>query len=78
MLLIRLSTAVREDSSAFCLPFYGHSKPKNPTEIRVPAVGNDGNRVVRDGSSVEAAARILAATFSGGAARGHTASDVVS
>ena len=43
----------------------------------MPTVGNDGNRVVRDGSSVEAAARILAATFSGGAARGHTASDVV-
>ena len=44
---------------------------------RVPAVGNDGNRVVRDGSSVEAASRILTATFSGGSARGHAASDVV-
>ena len=35
-----LSAAVREDSSAFCFPFYGHSKPKNPTESRVPTVGN--------------------------------------
>lgn len=29
MLLIRLSAAVREDSSAFCFPFYGHSKQKS-------------------------------------------------
>ena len=36
-----LSTAVREDSSAFCFPFYGHSKPKNPTASRVPTVGNE-------------------------------------
>ena len=44
----------------------------------MPAVGNDGNRVVRDGSSVEAAARILTATFSGGAAASHyTACEVV-
>lgn len=50
---------------------------KIPRKGCVPAVGNDGNRVVRDGSSVEAAARIMAATFSGGSARGHTASDVV-
>ena len=34
-------TAVREDSSAFCFPFYGHSKPKNPTASRVPTVGNE-------------------------------------
>lgn len=61
----------------FCFPFCGHGKQKIPRKGCVPAVGNDGNRVVRDGSSVEAAARILAATFSGGAARGHTASDVV-
>lgn len=40
MLLIRLSIAVREDSSAFCFPSYGHSKPKNPTASRVPTVGN--------------------------------------
>ena len=40
MLLIRLSTAVREDSSAFCFPSYGHGKPKNPTASRVPTVGN--------------------------------------
>ena len=45
----------------------------------MPAVGNDGNRVVRDGSSVEATARILAAaTFGGGAAASHYAAcDVV-
>lgn len=36
-----LSTAVREDSSAFCFPFYGHGKPKNPTASRVPTVGNE-------------------------------------
>ena len=35
------STAVREDSSAFCFPSYGHSKPKNPTASRVPTVGNE-------------------------------------
>ena len=41
MLLIWfLSTAVREDSSAFCFPSYGHSKRKNPTESRMPTVGN--------------------------------------
>lgn len=34
-------TAVREDSSAFCFPFCGHSKPKNPTASRVPTVGNE-------------------------------------
>ena len=33
-------TAVREDSSAFCFPSYGHGKPKNPTASRVPTVGN--------------------------------------
>ena len=42
MLLIWfLSTAVREDSSAFCFPSYGHGKPKNPTASRVPTVGNE-------------------------------------
>ena len=35
------STAVREDSSAFCFSFYVHSKPKNPTASRVPTVGNE-------------------------------------
>ncbi|MDY4500159.1 MAG: hypothetical protein SPE04_11415 [Prevotella sp.] len=35
------STAVREDSGAFCFPFYGHSKRKNPTASRVPTVGNE-------------------------------------
>ena len=41
MLLIWfLSTAVREDSSAFCFPSYGQSRRKNPTESRVPTVGN--------------------------------------
>lgn len=34
-------TAVREDSSAFCFPFCGHSKRKNPTASRVPTVGNE-------------------------------------
>lgn len=32
MLLIRLSAAVREDSSAFCFPFYGHGKRKIPRQ----------------------------------------------
>ena len=42
MLLIWfLSTAVREDSSAFCFSSYGHGKPKNPTASRVPTVGNE-------------------------------------
>ena len=42
MLLIWfLSTAVREDSSAFCFPSYGHSKPNNPTESHLPTVGNE-------------------------------------
>ena len=42
MLLIWfLSTAVREDSSAFCFPSYGHSRRKNPTASRVPTVGNE-------------------------------------
>lgn len=27
-----MSTAVREDSSAFCFPFYGHSKRKIPRQ----------------------------------------------
>ena len=36
-----LSTAVREDSSAFCFPSYGHSKQKNPTASRMPTVGNE-------------------------------------
>ena len=41
MLLIWfLSTAVREDSSAFCFPSYGHSKPKNPTASHLPTVVN--------------------------------------
>ena len=35
------STAVREDSSAFCFPSYGHSRRKNPTASRVPTVGNE-------------------------------------
>ena len=44
-----MRTAVREDSSAFCFPFYGHSKPKNPTASRVPAVGNEKALIALDG-----------------------------
>jgi len=34
MLLFRfLSTAVREDSSAFCFPSYGHSKKHGKTHV---------------------------------------------
>lgn len=36
-----LSTAVREDSSAFCIISYGHSKRKIPRQARVPTVGNN-------------------------------------
>ena len=36
-----MRTAVREDSSAFCFPSYGHSKRKNPTASCVPTVGNE-------------------------------------
>ena len=42
-------TAVREDSSAFCFPSYGHGKPKNPTASRVPAVGNEKALIALDG-----------------------------
>ena len=43
------STAVREDSSAFCFPSYGHGKRKNPTASRVPTVGNEKALIALDG-----------------------------
>ena len=43
------STAVREDSSAFGLPSYGHGKQKNPTASRVPTVGNEKALIALDG-----------------------------
>ena len=42
-------TAVREDSSAFCFPSYGHGKRKNPTASRVPTVGNEKALIALDG-----------------------------
>lgn len=77
MLLIRVALPSVRIAVLFAFRSADIANQKIPRKVCVPAVGNDGNRVVRDGSSVEAAARILAATFSGGAARGHTASDVV-
>ena len=65
MLLIRFALPSVRIAVLFAFRSADIASQKIPRKGCVPAVGNDGNRVVRDGSSVEAAARILAATFSG-------------
>ena len=40
MLLIRFALPSVRIAVLFCFPFYGHSKPKNPTASCVPDVGN--------------------------------------
>ena len=73
-----MRTAVREDSSAFCFPSYGHGKPKNPTASRVPAVGNVKHSCASLPLRLQLAARLLTAALSGGAAGLHATREVVS
>ena len=49
MLLIRFALPSVRIAVLFCFPFYGHSKPKNPTASRVPTVGNEKALIALDG-----------------------------
>ena len=68
-----LSTAVREDSSAFCFPFYGHSKRKIPRQAACLPWEMKGQACACRALRLNLAAAASALAAAGAAAAGHYA-----